>query len=111
MNITKAVKITLSLSINGYSWYESIWDIKEANKIYILKKKDDYGEVIEKRIPKEKFDVITDGTIINTHRLIQFTCVTSPDKVDYTKDLLLKKVNELARVYEQELQQLISNIK
>lgn len=109
--MTQAVKISVLLKTNGYSWYESIWDVKETNKIYILKIKDDDGKTIERRIPKEKFGVITESTVINRHSLIGFTCVTSMDKVDETKDLLLKEVNELARQYEREMQQVLSHIK
>lgn len=106
----KFVKISLSLTKNGFEWNDYAWDVEEKKTIYKLSFTDSFGEKTVRHLKKEDLMKINNFLIPCTSN-IEYSIICSEDKIPEARDLLINKVSETAILFKKQIDELIPHIK
>jgi hypothetical protein len=105
----KFIKLSLTLTKNGFKWYEYNWDVEEKKTIYKLSYTDDFGEKKVRHLNKEDLMKITNFLNPSTS-IIEYNMFCTEDKVSEAKELLINKVSETAILFKKQIDELMPHI-
>jgi len=106
----KILRISISLNKAGFTTDIVEYDASEKKLIYVLTRCSVDGDTVIRKIPKGELTVLR-SHMHHTTNFIEYNTYAFPEDVDTTKDRLTKAIVEVAKNFEQDLNQLLKHIK
>ncbi|MEK6884534.1 MAG: hypothetical protein AABY22_33185 [Nanoarchaeota archaeon] len=103
------IKLTYSLSKEGFQILETIWGCEEKKTIYKLTKLDGEGKTITRHLNKTDLHTIM-YEYNNSPSYISCSMTTTPEKLIEGKYLLKNKIIKTVQNFKSEIDRLISHI-